>query len=151
MITPQRYPLVEDLGFPNGVRSARPAIVEGRGFSDPFVIKSGPTAWMPPLLVWIQAGLIWLFDGDRYWVMLAVVFLKSRLGSAVSFRRCDGCFIRGRRWLRSGCWFFADLCMPSSVGRWLCTSPIWSPTSSVRTTLATAFRYWWSRFCFAIG
>lgn len=53
------------------------AINDGRGFSDPFVVESGPTAWMPPLLVWIQAGLIWLFDGDRYWVMLAVVSLKT--------------------------------------------------------------------------
>lgn len=55
------------------------AINDGRGFSDPFVIESGPTAWMPPLLVWIQAGLIALFNGDRYWVMLAVVALKTLL------------------------------------------------------------------------
>jgi hypothetical protein len=150
MLIPQRYPLADDLGFPNGVRSARQrwaqvargertrarlaslagaivlplafgllgilpwwiqrvatpgtlneklssnmpmgnahlgaeyyniasAINDGRGFSDPFVIESGPTAWMPPLLVWIQAGFIWVFDGDRYWVMLAVVFLKTIL------------------------------------------------------------------------
>jgi hypothetical protein len=148
MLISQQYPLVDDLGFPNGLRPARKrwaefarrqrtrarlgslaaavglplvfaalgilpwfvqrittpgrlnehmsrnmpmgnahlgaeyyniaaAINDGRGFSDPFVIESGPTAWMPPLLVWIQAGLIWLFNGDRYWVMLAVVSLKT--------------------------------------------------------------------------
>ena len=55
------------------------AIVDGRGFSDPFVVPSGPTAWMPPLLVWIQAGLIASFDGDRYWVMVSVVLLKTLL------------------------------------------------------------------------
>lgn len=66
------------------------AIHAGRGFADPFVVESGPTAWMPPLLVWIQAGLIWLFDGDRYWVMLAVVFLKTNLlcacGAAIVYQ-----------------------------------------------------------------
>ena len=150
MLISQRYPLVDDFGFPNGVRVARQrwvamarrertrarissvlaavgltsmlaffgmvpwmiqrvatprrlnehlssnmphgnahlgaeyynigaAVVDGRGFSDPFVIPSGPTAWMPPLLVWLQAGLIALFDGDRYWVMVAVVMLKTLL------------------------------------------------------------------------
>ncbi len=168
MLISQRYPLVDDLGFPNGVRSARQrwaaavrrdrtrsqrasvitsvimtlifsllvalpwiiqrvtapqrlnqrlssnmphgnahlgaeyyniaaAIVDSRGFSDPFVVESGPTAWMPPLLVWIQAGLIWMFDSDRYWVMLGVLTLKALLLSACAvaivrqdWRRNDG-------------------------------------------------------------
>lgn len=168
MLLPQQYPLIEDLGFPNGARQARErwvasarqernksrrssvaavvaltltlsffgmlpwliqrvatpgrlqehmsrnmpmgnahlgaeyynigsALADGRGFSDPFVVESGPTAWMPPLLVWIQAGLITLFGGDRYWVMLAVVSLKTLLlcvcGFAVvrhGWRKSDG-------------------------------------------------------------
>jgi hypothetical protein len=53
------------------------ALVRGRGFADPFVVESGPSSWMPPLLVWIQAGFIWLFGGDRFWVMVAVVTLKT--------------------------------------------------------------------------
>ena len=58
------------------------AVAEGRGFSDPFLAKSGPTAWMPPLLVWIQAGLIWIFGGDRFSVMLAVVLFKTLILAA---------------------------------------------------------------------
>ena len=53
------------------------AVAEGRGFSDPFVVESGPTAWMPPLLVWLQSGLIYACGGDRFWVMVIVVILKS--------------------------------------------------------------------------
>ncbi len=53
------------------------ALVQGRGFSDPFPMETGATAWMPPLLVWIQAGLIQLFDGDRFYVMLVVVLMKT--------------------------------------------------------------------------
>jgi hypothetical protein len=169
MLLPQRYPLIDDLGFPNGVHSARErwveaarrerakarwssltasvaltlilaffgivpwmiqrvatpaqlnqhlasnmpmgnahlgaeyynigsAIADGRGFSDPFVVSSGPTAWMPPLLVWIQAGLIRLFDGDRYWVMLAVVALKTSLLAA-----CGAAIVR-HGWHRSDGW-----------------------------------------------
>ncbi len=53
------------------------AMVDGRGFADPFVIETGPTAWMPPLLVWLQAALISVLGGDRFLVMLAVVLLKT--------------------------------------------------------------------------
>ncbi|MEM9585702.1 MAG: hypothetical protein AAGA03_00350 [Planctomycetota bacterium] len=53
------------------------AVARGDGFSDPFVAGSGATAWMPPLLVWIQAAFIWLFGGDRFLVMLAVLTLKT--------------------------------------------------------------------------
>ncbi len=53
------------------------ALVRGRGFADPFIVESGPTAWMPPLLVWIQAFFIWCFSGDRFWVMQGVVAIKT--------------------------------------------------------------------------
>ena len=173
MLFPNRYPLPEDLGYPNGVREARrrwlaaahrqrrwmlripmgigiglaflfslmglapmmiqravnrgsldshlssrmpmgnahlgaeyyniaSALVRGRGFSDPFVDETGPTAWMPPLLVWLQASLIWLFEGDRYFVMLAVVFLKAAVlaacAAAVIFQGKG----RGTTWLAFG-------------------------------------------------
>lgn len=68
------------------------ALVEGRGFSDPFSSPSGPTAWMPPLLVWIQAALIWLFSGDRYNVMCVVVAVKTLIMVA-----CSIAAIRRRR------------------------------------------------------
>jgi hypothetical protein len=40
------------------------AIRKGRGFSDPFRCESGPTAWMPPVLPYLMAGIYWL-EGDR--------------------------------------------------------------------------------------
>ena len=49
----------------------------GKGFSNPFTnLESGPTAWMPPVLPTILAGLLWMFDGDRDTVMAVVIFLQ---------------------------------------------------------------------------
>ncbi|MEM9585703.1 MAG: hypothetical protein AAGA03_00355 [Planctomycetota bacterium] len=53
------------------------AVARGDGFSDPFLAGTGATAWMPPLLVWIQAAFIWLFGGDRFLVMITIVSLKT--------------------------------------------------------------------------
>lgn len=52
------------------------AIRAGRGFSDPFRVRSGPTAWMPPALPYILAGLYWVADDDREVVVEMVVGLK---------------------------------------------------------------------------
>lgn len=52
------------------------AIRAGRGFSDPFRVRSGPTAWMPPALPYILAGLYWLAGDDREVVVEMVVGLK---------------------------------------------------------------------------
>src|SRR3954469_26052683 len=35
------------------------AIVDGRGFSDPFGEATGPTAWMPPLYPALLACILW--------------------------------------------------------------------------------------------
>ncbi len=53
------------------------AIVEGRGFSDPFQSETGPTAWMPPGLVWILAGFHWLAAGNREVVTVLFVLLQD--------------------------------------------------------------------------
>ncbi len=53
------------------------SIVKGRGFSDPFQAESGPTAWMPPILCWIEAFFLWIFDGDLEMVMLAMIVLQN--------------------------------------------------------------------------
>ncbi len=37
------------------------ALIAGRGFADPFGAPTGPTAWMPPLLVFYLAGIFTLF------------------------------------------------------------------------------------------
>jgi hypothetical protein len=53
------------------------ALVAGRGFADPFDRPTGPTAWMPPLLPAVLAGLLWLCGGDKGAVAFAVVFLQE--------------------------------------------------------------------------
>ncbi len=52
------------------------AIVEGRGFSDPFNEPTGPTAWMPPLYPFILSSLI-VFFKSRLIVAIGILFLKN--------------------------------------------------------------------------
>jgi len=52
------------------------SLVRGRGFSSPFGEQTGPTAWMPPVLPGILAGLLWACDGDRDAVMAVVIFFQ---------------------------------------------------------------------------
>ena len=42
------------------------SLVAGEGFSHPFSDRTGPTAWVPPLLPSLQAGLLWACGGDRF-------------------------------------------------------------------------------------
>ncbi len=53
------------------------AMVAGEGFSSPFKEKTGPTAWMPPVLPTILAALLWACDGDIDAVMTVCLFLKG--------------------------------------------------------------------------
>ncbi len=53
------------------------AIRVGRGFSDPFREPTGPTAWMPPVLVYVTAGLYWLTEDDRSTVIAIIVILNA--------------------------------------------------------------------------
>src|SRR5436190_7529698 len=48
----------------------------GQGFAHPFNGPTGPTAWMPPILPGIEAGLLWVSGGNREAVMAVVVFLQ---------------------------------------------------------------------------
>lgn len=52
------------------------ALVAGAGFADPFDRPTGPTAWQPPVLPSILAGLLWVC-GSRDGVMAVVVFLQD--------------------------------------------------------------------------
>jgi hypothetical protein len=52
------------------------SLVRGQGYANPFGEGTGPTAWMPPGLSAILAGLLWALDGDRDAVTLVVVFLQ---------------------------------------------------------------------------
>ena len=59
------------------------ALVAGNGFSNPFLVRSGPTAWMPPLYVILIAAVFKVFGAKSLhslWVLLTIKFL----GIAVS-------------------------------------------------------------------
>jgi hypothetical protein len=53
------------------------ALVSGRGFADPFLEQTGPTAWMPPVLCWVTAALRWATASDRESVAAFVVVLQD--------------------------------------------------------------------------
>ena len=54
------------------------SLAAGRGFRDPFNDLTGPTAWMPPVLPLIEAGLLWACGDDRDTVVdLQVAFSRS--------------------------------------------------------------------------
>ena len=52
------------------------ALAAGRGFSDPFIHPTGPTAWQPPVYPLFLAGLLWLFDGNLDGVVGVVLFMQ---------------------------------------------------------------------------
>jgi hypothetical protein len=52
------------------------ALTAGDGYAHPFVRPTGPTAWQPPVLPLVLAGLLWVADGDRDIVMAVVVLLQ---------------------------------------------------------------------------
>lgn len=52
------------------------AIRAGRGFSDPFHEQTGPTAWMPPVLVYLTAGLYCLTGDSRDIVVEIIITLN---------------------------------------------------------------------------
>ena len=52
------------------------SLYQGKGFADPFGRSTGPTAWQPPLYPLFMAGLLWLFDGNRDYLMAVTIFLQ---------------------------------------------------------------------------
>jgi hypothetical protein len=52
------------------------ALVEGKGFSNAFTSESGATAWMPPLFVFMLAGIFYAFGIKTIASMWAVFVLK---------------------------------------------------------------------------
>jgi hypothetical protein len=73
----KRYVNANDNGHLGGeyFNMAR-SLVAGAGFAHPFDRPTGPTAWQPPVLPLILAGLLWACDGNRDAVMAVVVFLQ---------------------------------------------------------------------------
>lgn len=52
------------------------ALAAGNGFADPFPVRTGPTAWMPPAYPVLLAVLLWASGGDRDVVTAIVVFMQ---------------------------------------------------------------------------
>jgi hypothetical protein len=53
------------------------SLAAGEGFSSPFNNeKTGPTAWMPPVLPALLAAIIWVCAGNEDAVMAVVIFLQ---------------------------------------------------------------------------
>src|SRR6056297_3522600 len=60
------------------------AINRGRGFADPFVMETGPTAWVAPVLPIVFAVGLWVTDGSRTLVALLYFALQVAVLSAVA-------------------------------------------------------------------
>ncbi|MGD1147978.1 MAG: hypothetical protein ABR961_08520 [Thermoanaerobaculaceae bacterium] len=75
------------------------SLVKGRGFSDPFGIPSGPTAWMPPAPVALVAAEFLIFGVRTPAALWCALTLKC-LGLAASVYLLLGCLDDGRlyRW-----------------------------------------------------
>jgi len=52
------------------------SMFRGKGFSSPFDQETGPTAWMPPVLPALLAGLLWACEGDKDAVITVVIFIQ---------------------------------------------------------------------------
>src|ERR1700733_6925178 len=52
------------------------SLASGHGFSSPFRIETGPTAWMPPAYPWLLAGIFRVFGVRTFASFLAAVVLN---------------------------------------------------------------------------
>ena len=73
------------------------SLVRGRGFSDPFGVPSGPTAWMPPAPVALVAAEFLLFGVRTPYALWCALTLKC-IGLAASVYLLLGCLAEGRRY-----------------------------------------------------
>jgi hypothetical protein len=53
------------------------SLVAGEGFANPFDRRTGPTAWQPPVLPALLAGLLWIAGGSRTAVMVCVIVFQD--------------------------------------------------------------------------
>ena len=69
------------------------SLASGHGFSSPFRIETGPTAWMPPLYPWLLAGIFRVFGVRTYDSFLAAVALNILCSTFT----CVPIFLVGKR------------------------------------------------------
>lgn len=87
------------------------ALVEGRGFSDPFGGGTGPTAWIPPLPVLVDAD-VFAVAGIKTPAAAAILIILTVLGLSlahalvVSVVTIPKGAVRAGGWYRTGCSLF---------------------------------------------
>jgi 4-amino-4-deoxy-L-arabinose transferase-like glycosyltransferase len=78
------------------------ALAEGHGFSDPYCVASGPSAWEPPIYPFLIGGVFKLFGIYTYtsaWVLLTINCLFSALTCIPIYRIAERLFdLRVARW-----------------------------------------------------
>ena len=78
------------------------ALAEGRGFSDPYCVPSGPSAWEPPVYPFLIGGVFKVFGIYSYasaWVLLTINCLFSALTCIPVFLTAEKIFnLRVARW-----------------------------------------------------
>jgi hypothetical protein len=63
------------LSFGAEYESIAQSIVSGKGYSNPFFDETGSTAWMPPMLVFIQV-LVFYFTNNQLYAFIILSFIK---------------------------------------------------------------------------
>ena len=53
------------------------SLAAGQGYANPFPDRTGPTAWMPPILPYFLAALWWLCEGNRPAVLVIVLLVQT--------------------------------------------------------------------------
>jgi hypothetical protein len=54
------------------------SLAAGKGYSSPFCIDTGPTAWQPPMYPLILAGLLQVYP-SKYFVVLVIIVFKNSI------------------------------------------------------------------------
>ncbi len=86
-------PIDNNFGFGWEMGRIGAAIAAGRGFSDPFGVPSGPTAWEPPLYPYLVAGVFKIFGIYS----LSSAFVLLTINSIFSALTCIPIFLIARR------------------------------------------------------
>ncbi len=89
------------------------SLVAGQGFAHPFDRPTGPTAWQPPVLPLVLAGLLWGCGGNRRAVMAVVVSFQVQVLIATGLLVLGLARQTGRRpgaWAAAAVFFAGLLC-----------------------------------------
>jgi hypothetical protein len=74
------------------------AIASGEGFSSPLPVRTGPTALIPPVYVYLLSGIFGIFGVYTFWSAVALLAVNS----VFSALTCVPIFFLTRKWLDPG-------------------------------------------------